>query len=130
MQHLTLVGGGLGPEGAAANAPPRRPEARVQAYGVEFRARQIAWWRCDAAGMTLTLQIGYEVSQGQLFQLPVLLPAGWTVERVEMSPARLLLNSRVRTTAGRSTLYVDLARPLVSAEQARREGQADARKFW
>src|SRR6185437_2694676 len=75
MQHLTLLGGGLGPEGSAANAAPRRPKARFQAYGVEFRARQMAWWRCDAGGMTLTLQIGYEVSHGQLFELPVLLPA-------------------------------------------------------
>jgi len=123
MQHLSLVGGGVGSEGAAANALPRRPEARLHAYGVEFRARQLAWWRCDADGMALTVQIGYEVSQGQLFQLPVLLPDGWTVERVEMSPAGLLRGSRVRTTAGRSTLHVDLARPLLSAEQTHREGK-------
>ncbi|HWG46367.1 MAG TPA: hypothetical protein VN688_26630, partial [Gemmataceae bacterium] len=123
MQHLTLLGGGLGPEGSAANAAPRRPKARFQAYGVEFRARQMAWWRCDAGGMTLTLQIGYEVSHGQLFELPVLLPAGWTLERIEMSPGNLLRGSRVRTAAGRSTLYVDLTHPLVCAEQARREGK-------
>ena len=58
--------------------------------------------------MALTLQIGYEVSQGQSFQLPVLLPDGWTLERVEMSPAGLLRGSHVRTAAGRSTLHVDL----------------------
>jgi hypothetical protein len=112
MQQLTLEGGGLGAEGPAANAPPRRPEARLQAYGVEFRAWQLAWWRCDDSGMTLTAQIGWEVSQGQLFQLPVQLPPGWTVERVEMSPDGLLRDSRVRNAGGRATLYVDLRAPL------------------
>src|SRR5262249_20933314 len=86
-QNLTLVGGGLGTEGKSGSTPPR-PQVRLQTHGVEFRARQLSWWRCDAAGMALTAQIGWEVSQGQLFQLPVLLPAGWSVERVEMSPAR------------------------------------------
>src|SRR5262249_9410496 len=114
MQQLTLVGGGLGAEGPAANAPPRRPEARLQAYGVEFRAWQLAWWHCGAAGMKLTAQIGWEVSQGQLFQLPVQLPADWAVERVEMGPAdlHLLRGSHVRTVGGHSILYVDLTAPL------------------
>jgi hypothetical protein len=122
MQHLTLLGGGVSGEGETADATPRRPEARLEAYGVEYRAHQLAWLRCDAAGLALTLQIGYEVSQGQLFQLPVLLPPDWTVESVGTSPAILLREWRVRTVDGRSTLYVDLARPLVSAEQLRREG--------
>jgi len=121
MQHLTLLGGGLHPEGSATNTPPRRPEARLQAYSVEFRARQLAWWRCDAGGIAVTLQIGYEVSHGQLFQLPLLLPPGYAVERVEMSPASLLRDSQVRSAAGKSTLYVELSRPLVGAEQAARE---------
>jgi hypothetical protein len=123
MQHLTLVGGGVGPEGAPAKTRPRRPEARLQAYGVEFRARQLAWWRCDADGMALTVQIGYEVSQGQLFQLPVQLPDNWTVERVEMSPTGLLRGSRVRTGAGHSTLHVDLARPLLPVDSSLRDGR-------
>jgi hypothetical protein len=121
LRHLTLVGGGLISQGAPARAVPRRPEARLQAFGVEYRAHQLAWWRCDGGGMALTLQIGYEVSQGQLFQLPVRLPDGWIVERVEMSPSSLLRNSRVRSAGGKTTLNVDLRRPLISAEEARRE---------
>ena len=127
MRHLTLAGGGLVSQGAPANAPPRRPQARLQAYGVEYRAHQLAWWRCDAGGMALTLQIGYEVSQGQLFQLPVLLPSGWVVERVEMNPSSLLRNSHVRTVKGETTLYVELTRPLVSAEEARRDDKVRPR---
>jgi hypothetical protein len=121
MRHLTLIGGGLVSRSLPARTSPRRPEARLQAFGVEYRAHQLAWWRCDGGGMALTLQIGYEVSQGQLFQLPVQLPDGWTVERVEMSPSGLLRNSRVRSAAGKTTLNVDLTRPLISAEEARRE---------
>ncbi len=121
MRHLSLVGGGLVPQGAPATAPPTRPQARLQAYGVEYRAHQLAWWRCDASGMALTLQIGYEVSQGQLFQLPVLLPSGWVVERVEMNPSSLLRNSHEGAMKGETTLYVELTRPLVSAEETRRD---------
>jgi hypothetical protein len=121
LRHLTLAGGGLVSQGAPANAPPARPQARLQAYGVEYRAHQLAWWHCDAGGMALTLQIGYDVSQGQLFQLPVLLPAGWVVERVEMNPSSLLRNSHERSVKGETTLYVELTRPLVSTEEARRE---------
>ncbi len=103
-QVLTLLGGGLGPR--------RRPTARLQVHGVEFRAHQLAWWRCDAGGMALTVQIGWDVSQGQLFQLPVQLPADWRVEKVEMNPTGLLRDWRVGNSAGKTTLFVDLARPL------------------
>jgi hypothetical protein len=116
-ERLTLVGGGVvgrGPNGS----PWGRPSARLRTHGVEFRARQLAWWRVGPSGQELTLQIGYEVSHGQLFQLPVLLPAGWEVERVDLSPAVLLRGTSVRSApghgpgAGRPTLLVDLTRPL------------------
>ncbi|MGH7169307.1 MAG: hypothetical protein ACRELG_03405, partial [Gemmataceae bacterium] len=103
-QVLTLLGGGLG--------PPRRPTARLQVHGVEFRAQQLVWLRCDASGMALTVQIGWDVSQGQLFQLPVQLPAAWRVEKVEMNRAGLLRDWRVGSLAGKATLFVDLASPL------------------
>src|SRR5262249_43936419 len=76
FQILTLLGGGLG--------PLRRPMAQLKAHAVEFSTQQLTWWRCNAGGMSLTVQIGWDVSQGQLYQLPVLLPAGWEVEKVEM----------------------------------------------
>ncbi len=104
-QVLTLLGGG-------SIEPTRRPTARLQAYGVEFATHQLTWWRCDASGMALTVQIGWEVSQGQLFQLPVLLPAGWNVEKVEMAPAALLRDWYVRKAGGNATLFVNLANPI------------------
>jgi hypothetical protein len=113
--HLALAGGGVGPEGGPPGAPPRRPSARLRTSGAEFRARQLAWWRLGPFGQTLELQIGYEVSQGQLFQLPVRLPEGWEVESVETAPASLLRGSGVRRPAGgkgRPTLVVELQRPL------------------
>ena len=116
-QVLTLVGGGLG--------PPRRPAARLQSHGVEFRAHQIVWWRCDASGMALTAQIGWDVSQGQLFQLPVQLPAAWRVEKVEMKPDGLLGDWRVGSSAGKATLFVDLAHPLGPRTNTDSERAAD-----
>lgn len=114
-QVLTLAGGGLG--------PPRRPVAQLQAYGVEFSTQQLTWWRCDAAGMSLTVQIGWDVSQGQLFQLPILLPAGWEVEKVEMTPAALLSTWYIRKIAGKTTLFVDLASPLVPPLRGKSENR-------
>jgi hypothetical protein len=116
-QVLTLLGGGLG--------PPRRPTARLQVHGVEFRAHQLAWWRCDASGMVLTVQIGWDVSQGQLFQLPVLLPPDWRVEKVETTPAGLLRDWRVRGPAGRGTLLVDLTSPLTPRSNGDAERAAE-----
>lgn len=105
-QVLTLLGGGL--------SPSRRPAARLQSHGVEFSTQQLTWWRCDAAGLALTLQIGWDVRRGQLFQLPVHLPPNWTIEKVEMSPSVLLRDWRVGSAAGKATLFVNLASPLTA----------------
>jgi hypothetical protein len=110
-QIVTLAGGGLG--------PPHRPSARLQAYGVEFSTQQLTWWRCHAGGMALTVQIGWDVSQGQLFQLQVLLPAEWEVEKVEMAPSPLLSSWHVLKAAGKATLFVDLASPLGPAQRSK-----------
>ncbi len=104
FQVLTLLGGGLG--------PPRRPMAQLKAHAVEFSTQQLTWWRCNAGGMSLTVLIGWDVSQGQLFQLPVSLPAGWEVEKVEMAPSYWLRDWHVRKPQGKATLFVDLANPL------------------
>jgi hypothetical protein len=128
LQSLTLLGGGIEPEGATE----RRPSARLQAGGVEFRARQATLWELTADYPSLTLQIAYEVSHGQLFQLPVQLPAGWDITSVAMTPASLSPaaggEKLLRTWGvwqdypekGKSTLLVELQRPL-TANDTRRE---------
>ncbi|HZT83001.1 MAG TPA: hypothetical protein VFA26_22415, partial [Gemmataceae bacterium] len=57
---------------------------------------------------------------GRLFQLPLGLPPGWRVDRVELSQAGLLRDWRVRPDGGRPTLLVDLNRPLAAAVGAAR----------
>ncbi|MHB1423412.1 MAG: hypothetical protein ACYC3I_09515 [Gemmataceae bacterium] len=104
FQILTLSGGGFG--------PPKRPAIGLRVHGIDFSTRQLTWWRCDAAGMALTVQIGWDVNHGQLFQLPVRLPAGWNVEKVEMTPAALLRDWHVQGAAEKATLFLDLASPL------------------
>jgi hypothetical protein len=122
-RRLTFAGGGL----AGPGGPPRRPAARVQPLAVEYRARQLAWWQPTADPASLTLQIGYEVEYGRLFQLPLSLPPGWDVERVELSPAGLLRNWGVRPAPGgpegRQTLLVELTRPLTAGSRQRGEGE-------
>jgi hypothetical protein len=121
IQMLTLQGGGVESEGTPAGKAPRRPSARLHAGGVDFRARQAAWWQIADDRMSLTLQITYDVNQGQLFQMPVHLPAGWDIERVELNPSDRVRNWNVRPDANGSTLFVDLSRPVTPADDFRRD---------
>jgi hypothetical protein len=123
---LTLQGGGVDAEGVAAGKPLVRPSARLHTGGVDFRARQMAWWQIADDRMSLTLQITYDVNQGQLFQLPVLLPADWDIERVELNPGRLLRHWNVRQEKNRSILLVDLHQPVTPADDFRRDKPAPA----
>src|SRR5581483_1966939 len=109
-RRLTLQGGGGASPGDGRPAVPRRPGGTIEAGGVEFRARQQLWWRLDAEAMELVAQIDYEVRQGQLFQLPVRLPAGWELEAVEVSPAEWMRSRGVRPDKGAQLLLVDLRR--------------------
>jgi hypothetical protein len=114
-QRLTLVGGGLSPEGKPAGSAPRRPRARLHAHEAEFRARQLAWWQLQADRTALTLQVRYEVNHGRLFQLPVLLPAEWVADHVDLSPSGWLRTWGVRAEKEGQVLRVDLVRPLTAA---------------
>jgi hypothetical protein len=129
-QRFTFVGGAVG----GREAMPRRPFLRLQPFAVEYRARQLAWWQPGAEPPSLTLEIIYDVERGRLFQLPVLLPAGWDVERVDVSPAGLLRNWTLRPASpdgstmepsggeGRQRLVVELQRPVTPVARGRSEG--------
>ena len=131
LQRLTFVGGGVAEAGAPLTPSPLpsgergrgeggpRPQAVLYPHGVEFRARQLAWWRVDPTRSSLTLQIAYEVSYGRLFQMAVRLPVGWEVGRVDLAPAGLLRNWSVGQVNGAPALLVDLQKPLAPAEKAR-----------
>ncbi|HVS37049.1 MAG TPA: hypothetical protein VMS17_15925, partial [Gemmataceae bacterium] len=106
-QRLTLLGGGLAEGG--------RPQLKLRPYAVEFRARQLAWWRVDHS--VLTLQTSYEATSGRLFQLAVRLPAGWDVDDVTLAPTGLLRNRAVRNEWGVRFLIVDLQRALTPADK-------------
>jgi hypothetical protein len=122
IQRLSSAGGAI----TGADGTQRRPAARLQPHAVEYRARQLAWWQPSGDPASVTLQIACEVERGRLFQVPILLPVGWDVERVEMAPAGQLRNWTVRPalpeslpadtpggTEGRFVLLVDLQRPLL-----------------
>jgi hypothetical protein len=123
--RLILVGGSLASNGQI----PRRPEATLETAAVDYRTRELTWWRVTPDGMFLTLQIDYQVYHGRLFRLPILLPDGWEVESVRTQPGDQLGNYFTqRTWAQRKSkprrkrvvlLLVDLTQPL----EARRPGR-------
>src|SRR5207247_7973621 len=108
-QVLTLLGGGV-----EAETPLQRPHARLQSQTAEFLARQLAWWQVGPEHSALTVQIAYAATRGQMFQLPVLLPKGWDVDGVELTPADSLRNWSSRAREDGSLLLVDLKRPLLA----------------
>lgn len=98
-----------------SNAPRARPRARVVLPTPQYRARQLAWWQINTRSTSLTSWITYEVERGPLFRLPLTLPVGWNVMRVETDPIDLQRSWTVFREEGRNTLNVDLSRPLAPA---------------
>jgi hypothetical protein len=109
---LNLLGG---PEQTGSR---QRPSAWIRSPDVEFRAWQLAWWQIGPEGASLTTQITYEVARGRLFRLPLRLPPGWKIERVELTPTDLLQQWSVPSEHDR-TLVVDLQRPVGPTAPAR-----------
>jgi hypothetical protein len=113
-QALTLGGTG-----------PRRPGVTLKAPAPEYRARQLAWWQVGPERSALTTQLTYTMARGRLFRLPVRLPAGWVVDRVELSPAALLRHWTVQPAEqGQGLMLIDLQRPLGEEDPAARGGEA------
>jgi hypothetical protein len=113
-QTLTLQSGLQDPSAS------QRPTAVLRMQDSETRIRQRTWWQIQPGSSTLTTQLIYEVIRGQRFRLPVSVPAGWNVERVELYPAGLLQNwSLVPSGKEASTIFVDLDTPLKKSGAAR-----------
>src|SRR5262249_18982298 len=106
---LSLIRGSLD---SGLSADSARPRARVTTTSVEYQARQILWWQVQSRKSSLTCQLNYEALRGRLFQLPLELPAGWRVERVELTPSGLLRDWEIGQERGIATLFVNLQRPL------------------
>jgi hypothetical protein len=131
-QVLTLTGGGLTGGGQL------RPSARLLTAGVDVRAREVLWWQVEpapageaaaapAGPSSLTVLLSYDVVRGHLSQLPVALPPGWDVDRLQLDPPELLRNWGPRSEAGRTVLLVDLQRPVSPGPAAPRPGAAETR---
>ncbi len=112
--QLTFIGGGVNESGVTG----RRPRATLHPHDVEFRARQLAWWRVDPTRSALTLQISYDVSYGRLFQLAERLPTGWEIQSVSLAPEHLLRNWRIRPEKAGPVLLVDLQGPVSFTDKA------------
>lgn len=108
-QTYALVNQGSMPGGAKG-----RPRARVALPPADYRARQIAWWQIGTRTSSLTCWITYEVEHGSLHRLPLTVPVGWSVSRVDTDPTDLLRSWTVFAEEGRPTLHVDLLRPLTA----------------
>src|SRR5262249_7891562 len=65
----------------------------------------------------MTVQLSVDVQRGRLFRLPLLLPAGWEADAVELSPPEVLRSSATITENGRQLVTIALKRALAPAEE-------------
>jgi hypothetical protein len=107
---LLLQGGGLVSEPSATGPP--RPQAQIQVAGAEYRVRQLLWWQVQPPKSSLLCQLTCEAVRGQIFEIPVDLPSGWRVERVESNPANALQGWEVRPQQNGFRLVLDLKQSL------------------
>src|SRR5262249_55488835 len=94
-----------------AGPPPARPRPPRPASPGHERL----WWQVDPGRMTLAANLALDVTRGPVFQVPLRLPTGWEVERVETDPADLLASWSVRPgkpAADPDTLVVEFLHPL------------------
>jgi hypothetical protein len=125
-QVLTLVHGGANvprppaPTGAgsgdAAPKPdmlalaPKRPSAILRPRITEFVAQQQSWWQIDQNGASLNCELVCKPSHGQLYHLPLKLPADSQVDQLTVEP-REMLRSWAAGSGKTPLLLIDLAQP-------------------
>ncbi len=85
-----------------------RPRFLLRTEGVDCTVNQDTRWRLDPSGMTLTSELTYDLSRGQLFALELKIPknAAWRVASVDLQPREALQKWSI---AG-GVLRVDLQR--------------------
>jgi hypothetical protein len=104
-------------EAGLIRSGPARPTARLRLAGPEYHVRERLGWVADTSRMTLTAQLAFEVARGPVFQVPLRMPAGWTVERIEADPPDLL--AATDPPPAGPTVNVELQRPLTSTSSGR-----------
>lgn len=101
-----------------------RPSARIRLNTALFQVQQVSWWQIGPNHL-LTCQLAIDVVRGQLFRVPLELPADWEMEKVEMVPEGLRTWS-VSQEAGKTILWCELAHSLMP-QSANRTATAPAR---
>ena len=124
---LTLVHGGaaqgrvgMGEEGLAApdahvivvpTEIPQRPTALLKARSCEFLLEQQSWWQIDVQGSKLKSELVCRPIRGQLYHLPLRLPADSQVDQINVSPKEQLRGWSLAGTRQMPLLLIDLAQP-------------------
>jgi hypothetical protein len=95
-----------------AQLPPlQRPSAVVRAQACEFLAQHRTWWQIDKNHSTLTTEIECRPMRGQLFHVPLKMPANSQVEQISVEPKEMLRGWVPAGTPQNPLLMIDLAQP-------------------
>jgi hypothetical protein len=90
---------------------------RLRTTGPQYRATERLWWQARTDRVTLKARISFEIARGAVFEVPLSVPPGWEVARVEADPPELLAPAIAAVDAG--ILRVGLQRPMTPTSPAR-----------
>jgi hypothetical protein len=87
-----------------------RPTATLRRAGPDYQVREQSRWHVAPDRMTLTAKLAVQVARGPVEAIPIRLPVGWSVERIEADPPDLL--AAETPNAVDQLLRIALQRPL------------------
>ncbi len=91
-----------------------RPSARVIVGGPDYTVRQRLWWHVASEQATLTAELALTVARGTVERVPLELPTGWTVQRVESRPPNV--GPAYEVSPDHRTLTLTWPRPLAAGD--------------
>jgi len=129
FHRISLRGEGIPGEPAnksgAPSATRARPTVTLLQRGALYHVRQTGWWQIQPRQNVLTVQVEYDVQQGRLHELPLIVPSDWEIEQVDATPRDVVRTWSVRTAPpellspgmdkNRALLLVELQKPLQGA---------------
>ncbi|VTS06599.1 hypothetical protein [Tuwongella immobilis] len=88
-----------------------RPSAVPRLLGTEVHVQQQLDWQIEADRTTLTTRMRCDVRRGVLSQFPVMIPPGWLVDSIEVTPRELAPTFTVQNGPA-PLVNIELQRPL------------------
>jgi hypothetical protein len=96
---------------------PGRPECSLKLAAPGYTVDERLWLFASPEHISLTARLAFAVAHGPVYRLPLAIPPGWDVDRVETDPPDML--APVRPIARDGLLQIELQRPFAPTSPGR-----------